>query len=388
MKKICKLWILILLSFVTTGCCLSVGSIVMGKDCNKKMYCNSGSVSMDYAFDLPTTYSASYEKAVKSVVTVLSSSTGVKAGSSSSGSGIIYKIDDTYAYILTNRHVVAIKSSTYSLFHNHIEIILSNYKKVSGTLVGAATGIDVAVIKVDKSAIEGSYELPIVKNSFTDIDIGDAIFAIGSPLGTDHAFSASFGSISNLYNTKVDFTSSNLGVYYPIQIDAAVNPGNSGGGLFNGNGDLVGMVQGGRTVSSENDSTIITTGINYAIPITTAINVGNNLILNGSYEFADIGIDSAYIEDLKLMSNSDRTALGINDSERSGIYVRHINLLGAASIAGMSSKFVVESIDGINMNSKGVWEMYLASKNEGEVVVVKGHYINSDIEVTYNITLK
>lgn len=388
MKKITRIFMLVLLTFITSGCCFSVGSIVIGKDCNKKMYCNNNSVEMEYAFNLPTSYSVSYQKAVKSVVTILAHSTFSNT-SSSSGSGVVINTDDEYVYVVTNRHVVATKPSNYQLFYNNIEVLFSDYTRVKGTLIAAASSIDVAVIKIAKNNLLADYELPVVKNSFTDISIGDSVFAVGSPLGQNHAFSASFGSISNLYNTKVDFVNAGLGYYYPIQIDAAVNPGNSGGGLFNSNGELIGMIQGGRTTSTEGGTTIETTGINYAIPITTVLNVANQLISAENYQEVDIGIDKNYMEDIKEMSSGDRLSLSIPDTDKVGLFVRHVGASGAAHDAGMSSHFVIESFDNISADSIGQWEMYLGSKTVGEKIELKGHYVNRPTEeVTYLITLR
>lgn len=388
MKKITKVFILVFLTFVTSGCCFSVGSIVIGKDCNKKMYCNNNTVEMDYTFNLPTSYSISYQKAVKSVVTILAHST-LGNGSSSSGSGVVINSDEDYVYIVTNRHVVAAKSSDYQLFYNNIEILFSDYTRVKATLVAAASSIDVAVIKIAKNELTADYELPIVKNSFKDINIGDSIFAVGSPLGQNHAFSASFGSVSNLYNTKVDFISAGLGYYYPIQIDASINPGNSGGGLFNSNGDLIGMIQGGRTTSTEGENIIETTGINYAIPITTVLNVANQLINTETYQEVNIGIDKNYIEDIKEMSVGDKQSLSIPDTDKVGLFVRHVGANGAAYDAGLNSHFVIESFDDISADSIGKWEMYLGSKIVGEQIELKGHYVNRPTEkVTYLITLR
>ncbi len=386
MKKISRLMILLLLTISMSGCCFSVGSIVIGKDCNKKMYCNLNSVELEYSFDLPTSYSTAYQKSLQSIVMISASSTS--KSSSSSGSGIIIQSDDNNVYIVTNRHVVATKTSNYSIFYNSIDILFSDYTKVKGELVGASTDIDIAVVKVSKTNLSAEYNLPSVKNSFTDINIGDNILAIGSPLGQNHAFSASFGVISNLYNTKVDFTSTGLGYYYPIQIDATVNPGNSGGGLFNTNGDLIGMIQGGRTSSNEDSNTVEVTGINYAIPITTVLNVANNLITNNQFQKANIGIETGYLTDLKTMSSSDRLALGVKDEDKKGIYVRHVNINGAAYVAGMRSHFIITEIDQIEITTIGQWEMYICSKNKGDVITVKGHNKNNSSEVSYQITLK
>lgn len=386
MKKISRLMVLLLLTISMSGCCFSVGSIVIGKDCNKKMYCNSNSVELEYSYSLPTSYSTAYQKSLKSIV-MISASSASKA-TSSTGSGIIIQSDDNYLYIVTNRHVLATKTSNYSIFHSNIEVLFSDYSKVNGELVAASTDIDVAVVKVSKQNLNAEYQLPVVKNSFTDIKIGDNILAIGSPLGQNHAFSASFGVISNLYNTKVDFISSGLGYYYPIQIDATVNPGNSGGGLFNINGDLIGMIQGGRTTSNEDSSTVEVTGINYAIPITTVINVATNLITNNVYQKAQIGIDDTYITDLKTMSSSDRLALGINENDKQGLFIRHTNNTGAAYIAGMKSHFIINEVDEMKIETVGQWDMYICSKNKGDVITVKGHYKNNTSEVSYQITLK
>ena len=100
-----------------------------------------------------------------------------------------------------------------------------------------------------------------------------------------------------------------------------------------------------------------------------------------------LGINEEFIMELATMSQSDRLALGVFDNEKTGLLVRHVNLNGPAKEAGLNLNFVIESLDGVSINTLGKFLMYINSKNEGEVISVKGHYINTETEVTYNITL-
>lgn len=194
--------------------------------------------------------------------------------SSGAGSGVIMSSD---GYIITCAHVISGASS--------IKVTTSDNKTYDAKVVGSYTNNDIAVIKINASQLKAA--------TFADSDKltqGQSAYAVGNPEGT---FSDSITSgIVSALNRKItvqlddddDSSQSNsrFGQLYSssktvsisvIQTDAAVSPGNSGGGLFNGNGDLIGIV---NAKSSDTNSE----GLGFAIPSNTALKIAKSLIEN------------------------------------------------------------------------------------------------------------
>ena len=259
------------------------------------------------------------------------------------GSGVAFKEDETYVYFLTNKHVVSTISSLYVDHYENVEVRFKDGTVEAGTIVGSYKEIDVAVVKVEKEKITGSYSLA---NIDVNSKIGETVVAYGNPMMIPFVMSS--GIVSNLYS-EVDFTVDGLGKYYGIQIDASINPGNSGGGLFDVDGNLLGIVQGG--ISDRN-------GIGYAIPIGYANHVANKLIENGSYTVNDYGFE------YKDLSEVNYEMEGISTSIKAGIYVTSGDYAGK----------IIKSINGKEIKSIG--EMYmLRFLSEGAYTIT---YINKD----------
>lgn len=192
--------------------------------------------------------------------------------SSGAGSGVIMSSD---GYIITCAHVISGAST--------IKVTTSDNKTYNATVVGSYTDNDIAVIKINATNLKAA--------TFANSDKltqGQSTYAVGNPEGT---FSDSITSgIVSALNRKIsvqldddDTSSSNTGRFGQlysssktitisvIQTDAAVSPGNSGGGLFNGNGDLIGIV---NAKSSDTNSE----GLGFAIPSNTALKIAKQLI--------------------------------------------------------------------------------------------------------------
>ncbi len=201
--------------------------------------------------------------------------------SSGAGSGVIMSSD---GYIITNAHVVSGASK--------IKVTTSNNKTYTAKLVGSYTKGDIAVLKIEATGLKAA--------TFADsskIKQGQVTYAVGNPEGT-FANSITSGivsavsrkitiSLSDDDSSSSDsddnswfsqYTSgrsqSSTTTLNVIQTDAAVSPGNSGGGLFNANGDLIGIV---NAKSSDSDSE----GLGFAIPANTAVKIAKQLITNG-----------------------------------------------------------------------------------------------------------
>lgn len=239
---------LILAGCMTTSAAASVGGMVLySKFGSSGSSGNTGNYTLTAAKTTLSTDSI-VKKAKNSVVsiTVESQSSGpfVSAGSTSSsaGSGVIISSD---GYILTCEHVV--EGAT------RITVTLNNKKEYQATLVGTDSSNDLAVIKIRAAGLTAA-----TYGDSSKLEVGDTAVAIGNPLG-QLSNTATTGIISAL-DRKLTIGNQKLTL---LQTDAAVNPGNSGGGLFDASGNLIGIVESKSTGSDVE-------GLGFAVPIRTA----------------------------------------------------------------------------------------------------------------------
>jgi serine protease DegQ len=183
--------------------------------------------------------------------------------SSSLGSGVIVSHD---GYILTNHHVIE--------GADQIEVALSDGRKAKGHIVGSDPETDLAVIKVDLGG-----NLPAITFGHAEQSrVGDIVLAIGNPFGVGQT--VTMGIISALKRNHLGLnTFENF-----IQTDAAINPGNSGGALVDSNGNLIGI---NSAIYSPNGGSL---GIGFAIPVSTAKKIMEQIIQSGSVVRGWIGV--------------------------------------------------------------------------------------------------
>jgi len=173
-----------------------------------------------------------------------------KIETASEGSGVVYKITNGTAYIITNNHVVANSDA--------LQVITAGGAKIKATVVGTDVEKDIALIKVQTTVIKSAA-------SFGKIDglqSGQQVLAIGSPLGSDYATSVTSGIIS-APRRELSSQQTGFGTAQVIQTDAAINPGNSGGPLINLAGEVIGI--NSSKIASSNDGVSVE-GMGFAIP--------------------------------------------------------------------------------------------------------------------------
>lgn len=211
------------------------------------------------------------EKAVPSVVAI--TITGVQETRlgplqfQGAGSGVIISED---GYIVTNNHVIE--------GAEQIDVVLATGKNYKAELIGTAQYQDVAVIKIDADE-----KLPAATlGNSDDLAVGELAIAIGNPLG-DFQGTVTAGIISALGRTLTLKDGNNLvELRNLIQTDAAINSGNSGGGLFNSYGELIGINV--AKASSRNTSNATVEGLGFAIPGNTVAPIVNSLVNKGYLE--------------------------------------------------------------------------------------------------------
>lgn len=255
--------------------------------------------------------------------------------SSGAGSGVILTQD---GYIVTNHHVIEDANS--------ITVRTRSGDEYNASLIGSDEQSDLAVLKIDATGLT-----PAVLGDSTTLEVGDLAIAIGNPLG-ELGGSVTSGIISALdREMTIDGQTMTL-----LQTDAAVNPGNSGGGLFNANGDLIGIVN--AKSSGENVE-----GIGFAIPISTATDIIDELIANGEVTSRPtLGVSLYNVEDEATASQ-----LGVDST---GVYIVQIVDGGAADNAGLRSGDRIVSVDGSEVSSASDVRAALNKHKIGESISI------------------
>ena len=239
---------------------------------------------------------------------------------SGAGSGVIISSD---GYILTCAHVVDGAST--------ITVTIGD-KDYTATLVGEDTTSDIAVIKIDADGLT-----PATVGNSDSLKVGQSVMAVGNPLG-ELGGTVTGGMISALNRSVTIQGSSSVNTMSLIQMDASVSPGNYGGGLFNMNGELVGIV---NAKSSSSDAE----GLGFAIPINDAIKVAQELLENGYVTGRPyLGITYLAVTDAQTASQ-----LGVNAY---GVYVVEVVKGGPAEKAGLQAGDRIVSVDGTEIASK------------------------------------
>ncbi|HXN02240.1 MAG TPA: trypsin-like peptidase domain-containing protein [Candidatus Dormibacteraeota bacterium] len=180
-----------------------------------------------------------YAQVSPGVVTI----TSVVGNGQAIGSGIVL---DTKGDILTNAHVIA--------GARQLQVTLSSGQTVPATLVGSNSGADLAVIRI---SVPASSLHPVTLGNSSGVQVGDTVYAIGSPFGLSGTLTE--GIVSNLSQGGAVSTGASLSGL--IQTDAAINPGNSGGPLVNTAGQVIGI---NNSIESPVNGNV---GVGFAIPI-------------------------------------------------------------------------------------------------------------------------
>ena len=233
---------------------------------------------------------------------------------SGAGSGVIISSD---GYILTCAHVVSGASN--------ITVSIGD-KDYPATLVGEDTTSDIAVVKVDATGLT-----PATVGNSDNLKVGESVMAVGNPLG-ELGGTVTSGIVSALNRSVTIQGTSSTNTMSLIQMDASVSPGNSGGGLFNMNGELVGIV---NAKSSDSDAE----GLGFAIPVNDAVKVAQELLENGYVTGRPyLGITYLAVEDAQTAAQ-----LGVNAY---GVYIVEVIKGGPADKAGLQAGDRIVSMDG------------------------------------------
>lgn len=235
---------------------------------------NPGATEDDFyaslGLDVTPSITSVVQSALKSSVGIICTNTR----SSSAGAGVIYKLNGNAAYIITNYHVIY--DSYSGGYSKNIKVYLYNLvledQLIDATVVGASKDNDIAVIEATSDMFLEDTVKAVTVNTTAPV-AGQATFAIGTP--SLYTFSVTSGIVSVESEYITTAYSANVRVY---RTDTALNSGNSGGGMFNENGELMG-------ISDAKSSDTTDDNVCYAIPASLAVSVADNIIENGGKRF-------------------------------------------------------------------------------------------------------
>lgn len=266
-----------------------------------------------------------------------SSSETVESGS---GTGVVFKIDDDSAYIVTNNHVIENASE--------LEITVYGGEKTTAKVIGADSLTDIAVLKIDA-------KYATTKLDFGDSSIlraGDSVLAIGNPLGLEFSNTVTQGIVSAVNRTVAVSTSAGEWDLNVIQTDAAINPGNSGGALINTSGQVIGI----NSLKISEDGV---EGLGFAIPSNDLIPIINELMETGKVERPYIGIGLASLEEVPSMYLQN-----LPQNIEGGAMVTNIEENSAAAQAGLKIQDIITAINGKTITSSDNLRNYLYTELE------------------------
>lgn len=304
-----------------------------------------------------------YDQATKQVVGIQSNITyrnffGQTTQAALSGTGFFISDD---GYILTNNHVISDAAAS----GGEINVLTHDGNTYSATVVGTEQSNDLAVLKIDATDCT-----PVTFGSSSDMSVGDTVYAVGNPMG-ELQFTMTSGMVSAL--DRAVTTEQSGGAINMFQMDAAINSGNSGGPVYNANGEVIGVATA-KYSSSGNDATV--EGLGFAIPSDDAKKISNDLMTNGYVTGkAKMGVS--------IDQNYSSTVAQYYDMPE-GAYVKYVETGSAAEKAGIQPGDIITKCG--DKEIKGYEDLTSAIKSYSAGDTVEITVYRSGNESTLSIT--
>ncbi len=284
----------------------------------------------------------------------------------STGSGFVYKVDNKYGYILTNEHVVEDSKD--------IKVTMSNDEETEAEKLGGDEYLDLAVLRISKDKVK------MVANigSSEEVNLGDSIFTVGAPMGYDYRGSVTSGVLSGkdrMISVSVGNSSNDDWIMRVLQIDAALNPGNSGGPLLNVNGEVIGVCSM-KLVDSQIE------GMGFAIPIEYAMNHVDSLENGKKIEWPVLGISMLNTTDTM---NLYRNQIMIDDDITEGVVIVKCEDDSSAAKSDLKKGDVIIKIDNAKVKNIAYLRYELYQHQAGDTIEIT--YIRDGKEHTTKVTL-
>ena len=276
----------------------------------------------------------------------------------STGTGFVYKKTGGKGYIMTNNHVVD--------GANNVKIIYSNGTTTTADILGKETYSDIAVLTVKDDTVLSVVSL----GDSTKMRLGDTVFTIGSPLGSEYSGTVTRGILSNkdrLVAVSLTSGSTSDWIMKVLQTDAAINPGNSGGPLLNINGEVIG-INSLKLVENEIE------GMGFAIPIEDAIYYAEILEKGEKISRPYVGIGML---DISNPYSLRYYGINIDSSVTSGVVITEVEKNSPAYKAGLQKGDVIYQINDEDVNSIAEFRYVLYKSRPGDTITLK-YYRGAD----------
>ena len=265
------------------------------------------------------------------------------------GSGVIVSRE---GYILTNHHVVEAA--------DEIEVALADGRVTSAKVVGTDPDTDLAVVKIDLPNL-----LPITFGRMENVEVGDIVLAIGNPFGVGQT--VTMGIISALGRSHLGInTYENF-----IQTDAAINPGNSGGALVDSSGNLIGI---NSAIFSQSGGSL---GIGFAIPVSLAKQIMEQIMHNGSVTRGWIGVE---VQDI-----TPELAESFKLHFEGGALIAGVLRGGPADAAGIRPGDVLVAINGNEVADSSSMLNLISALEPGKPAALKIHRAKGDMTLRVRV---
>ncbi|MBF2170604.1 serine protease [Staphylococcus epidermidis] len=316
------------------------------------------------------------KNSVKSVVTVendLSNDTTVSDNKNESdneiGSGVVYKKVGDSIYIFTNAHVVGDQEKQ--------KVTYGNDKSVTGKVIGKDKWSDLTVVKA-KVADENIK--PMTMGDSNNIKLAEPILVIGNPLGTDFKGSVSQGIVSGLNRhvpVDIDKNDNYDTLMKAFQIDAPVNPGNSGGAVVDRDGRLIGIVS--LKIDMHNVE-----GMAFAIPINDVRKIAKELEHKGKVNYPNTEIKIKNVGDI---DDSERNAINLPTKVNHGVLIGEVKENGLGDKSGLKKGDVIVELDGKKIEDNLRYRQVIYSHYDDQKTITAKIYRNG-AEKNIKIKLK
>ena len=341
-----------LLTALALVCALALGGVIAfgnaGMNAAASAEGTQAEAAAPVADDSPAIYVA--QKNANSVVGIITNteawdrSNGVQNAMVAQGSGVVIAEG---GYVLTNNHVIEDGSA--------FQVLMPNGDKVDATLVGADSAMDLAVLKVNEQA---DTLAPVTIGSSANLPVGSTVIAIGNPGGEILANTVTRGIISALERTSMSGSNTTRNVNY-IQHDAPINSGNSGGGLFDYQGNLIGintLKYRGSYYSSGSYE-----GLGFAIPVETAYPIAQQLIEHGKVIRPQIGV---------TVIDHEGPDEPMNDYAPASVCITGVNPGSPAETAGLKQYDFITAVNGERVTSRRELTTLLDTFKPGDTVTL------------------
>lgn len=291
----------------------------------------------------------------------------------STGTGFVYKMDGSTAYIMTNNHVVSGGDSA--------KVIFSDGSSADTKILGGDTYADIAVLTVASSSIKQVATIGSTEN----LRLGDTTFTVGAPLGDTYSGTVTKGILSGKDRlVEVSFSGTTSDYYMKvIQTDAALNPGNSGGPLCNINGDVIGVNSLKLTQEQTSTLSYSVEGMGFAIPIEDALYYAEIIEEGGSVKRPYVGISMLDITDSYYLWQA---GVALPEGVQEGVAIIEVVSSSPAAKAGLQKGDIIVKINDEKITSVAKLRYELYKHIPGEKIDVT--YNRNGKEYTTQVTLE